>query len=54
VREIDDNETDILEIRRRDAERAEVARRKAMDRNLSASRAQEGIEIKSVADVSID
>jgi hypothetical protein len=41
VREIDSHEPDILEIRLTDAERAEVARRKAMDHNLSASRAQE-------------
>lgn len=43
VREIDDNEPDILEIRRRDAERAEIARRKALDRHLGPSRAQEEI-----------
>jgi hypothetical protein len=54
VREIDDNEPDILEIRRKDADRAEVARRRAEGRNIGGSRVQEEIEIKSVADVSID
>ena len=53
VREIDDNEPDVLEIRRKDAERAEMARRRAEGRSLGDSRVQEEIEIRSVADVSI-
>jgi hypothetical protein len=54
VRDIDKREPDVQELKRRDLERAEVARRKAIDNNLKANREQDQIEIKSVADISVD
>lgn len=54
ARGIDESEPDLLLLKKKQDKAAAEARRRDLDRILNAPRAQEAIEIKSVADVSLD